>query len=682
MELNLNNGESLVIDEVARQANGAVLLRKEKAVILAVAVIDTKAEIVGDFLPLTVQYIEKSYANGKIPSGFLKREGKPSEFEILTSRLIDRSLRPLFPKNFYYPIQISVFVLSSDEGCDLQVLALNAASLALYISNIPINRPINAVRIGRINDKFVINPTNTVLLGESSVDLFVSGDDENIFMIEFKSMRESLSESLMIEAMECAKNHIKETSALYRNALDLHKKPSLTLADLGESSEFEAIFEKISQDFGDMIKSALTQMSKSENSTLLENLKAKIARECDFDENIVEKSLAKFKRDFIRGKILNDGIRLDGRGVNEIRKISIATNILPNAHGSALFTRGETQVLAVCTIGGENDAQSVDNLTIKGKNRFAFHYNFPSFSTGEAYPIGSVGRRELGHGNLAKRALESSLDSSEEIIRIVSEVLESNGSSSMASVCGGSLSLYAAGLKPKFLVAGIAMGLIKEGENYAILTDIAGIEDYDGDMDFKVAGNENGITALQMDIKISDISVEILCEALQKARVARLSILEKMQKAKAQIVLNDNLPKSETLSVPVGKIPLIIGAGGKNIRGIIERFDVSIDIAKDSGKITIFGTNSANLADAKAFILDSISVDLNLKVGDKFEGKVKKVAHFGIFVEIKNGIDGLIHSSKLARNGLNLGDFSEGQSVSVEIVGINNDKIELGLFSL
>lgn len=679
MELNLNNGESLVIDEVARQANGAVLLRKEKAVILAVAVIDTKAEIVGDFLPLTVQYIEKSYANGKIPSGFLKREGKPSEFEILTSRLIDRSLRPLFPKNFYYPIQISVFVLSSDEGCDLQVLALNAASLALYISNIPINRPINAVRIGRINDEFIINPTNTALCSESSVDLFVSGDDENIFMIEFKSMRESLNESLMIEAMECAKNHIKETSALYRNALDLHKKPLLTLADLGESSEFEAIFEKISQDFGDMIKSALTQMSKSENSTLLEQLKAKIVRECDFDENIVEKSLAKFKRDFIRGKILNDEIRLDGRGVNEIRKISIATNILPNAHGSALFTRGETQVLAVCTIGGENDAQSVDNLTIKGKNRFAFHYNFPSFSTGEAYPIGSVGRRELGHGNLAKRALESSLDSSKEIIRIVSEVLESNGSSSMASVCGGSLSLYAAGLKPKFLVAGIAMGLIKEGENYAILTDIAGIEDYDGDMDFKVAGNENGITALQMDIKISDISVEILCEALQKARVARLSILEKMQKAKAQIVLNDNLPKSETLSVPVGKVPLIIGAGGKNIRGIIERFDVSIDIAKDSGKITIFGTNSANLADAKAFILDSISVDLNLKVGDKFEGKVKKVAHFGIFVEIKNGIDGLIHSSKLARNGLNLGDFSEGQSVSVEIVGINNDKIELGL---
>lgn len=681
MEINLNNGESLVIDEVARQANGAVLLRKDRAVILATVVIDTKAEIVGDFLPLTVQYIEKAYANGKIPSGFLKREGKPSEFEILTSRLIDRSIRPLFPKNFYYPIQISVFVLSGDESCDLQVLALNAASIALYISNIPINRPINALRIGRIGDEFVINPTHTALLGESSVDLFVSGDDENIFMIEFKSMRESLSENDMICALNLAQNHIKETSAMYRDALDSHKKPPLECVNLNgeshESSGFDEIFAIISDDYGDAIKSALTQMSKSENSAILDLLQTQIASERGFDEVIVEKSIAKFKRKFIRAQILNEAIRLDGRGVNEIRPINIRTNILPNAHGSAIFTRGETQVLAVCTIGSENDAQIVDNLNMRGKNRFSFHYNFPSFSTGEAYPIGSVGRRELGHGNLAKRALESSLNSSDEVIRIVSEVLESNGSSSMASVCGGSLSLFAAGLKPKFLVAGIAMGLIKEGDKYAILTDIAGLEDAQGDMDFKVAGNEDGITALQMDIKISDISVEILSDALQKARVARLSILAQMEDAKAQIVLNDNLPKSESFSVPQGKIPLIIGAGGKNIKGIIERFDISIDIAKDSGKITLFGTNSANLAEAKAFILDSISVDL--KVGDRFEGKVKKVAHFGVFVEIKNGVDGLIHASKLSRNGLNLSDFSEGQSVLVEIVGINNDKIELNL---
>ena len=679
MEINLNNGESLVIDEVARQANGALLLRKEKAVILA-AVAMGNEPIEGDFVPLTVQYIEKSYANGKIPSGFIKREGKPSEFEILTSRLIDRSIRPLFPKNFHYPIQVSVFVLSADNE-DLQVLALNAASLALYISNIPITRPVNALRIGRIDDEFIINPPN---LGDSSIDLFVSGDDENIFMIEFKSTFGALAEDKMLEALNMAKNHIKETSALYANALESHIKTPLILADSQENADFSAVYEKINADYGNEIKSLLLTMAKSENSVALGQLCAKIATERDFDTISVEKSIAKIKREFIRGKILNEGIRLDGRDLGTIRPISIQTNILPNAHGSALFTRGETQVLAVCTIGSENDAQTIDNLTARGKNRFMFHYNFPSFSTGEAYPIGSVGRRELGHGNLAKRALESSLnfgdlELDEKAIRIVAEVLESNGSSSMASVCGGSLSLYAAGLSPKFLVAGIAMGLIKDGEKYAILTDIAGLEDFEGDMDFKVAGNAEGITALQMDIKISDISVEILREALQKARVARCEILGLLEDARTKIVLNDNLPKSETFSVPQAKIPLIIGQGGKNIRQIIERFDITIDIAKDSGKITLFSQNSANLESAKAYILDFISVDSSLKVGDRFNGIVKKVAHFGIFVEIKSGIDGLVHSSKLFAKNLKLSDFSEGQSVNVEIVGINNDKIELGL---
>ncbi len=679
MEINLNNGELLVIDEVARQANGALLLRKGKAVILAAVAMGNEPNE-GDFVPLTVQYIEKAYANGRIPSGFIKREGKPSEFEILTSRLIDRSIRPLFSKDFHYPIQMSVFVLSAGDE-DLQVLALNAASLALYISNIPINRPINALRIGRIDNEFVINPPN---LGESSIDLFVSGDDENIFMIEFKSNCGALSEDKMLEALNMAKNHIKETSTLYANALESHKKTPLILADSQENADFGEVFEKVSADYGNEIKNLLLTMAKSENSVALEQLKARIANERDFDTLSVEKSIAKIKRDFIRGKILNEGIRLDGRDLSEIRPISIKTNILPNAHGSALFTRGETQVLAVCTIGSENDAQSVDNLSIRGKNRFMFHYNFPSFSTGEAYPIGSVGRRELGHGNLAKRALESSLnfgdfELDEKAIRIVAEVLESNGSSSMASVCGGSLSLYAAGLNPQFLVAGIAMGLIKDGEKYAILTDIAGLEDFEGDMDFKVAGNIDGITALQMDIKISDISVEILAEALQKARVARCEILGLLEDARTKIVLNDNLPKSESFSVPQAKIPLIIGQGGKHIRQIIERFDITIDIAKDSGKITLFSQNSANLEGAKEYILDFISIDSSLKVGDRFDGVVKKVAHFGIFIEIKSGIDGLVHSSKLFAKNLKLSDFSEGQSVAVEIVGINNDKIELGL---
>ena len=690
MEIRLNNDEILVIDEVAKKANGALFLRKNKAVILATVAMGGE-KIEGDFVPLTVQYIEKSYANGKIPSGFIKREGKPSEFEILTSRLIDRSLRPLFSKHFHYPIQISVFALSAGDE-DLQVLALNAASLALYISNIPINRPVNALRIGRIDGEFIINPPN---LGDSAIDLFVAGSENNITMIEFKSNCGALGEDEMIRALNLAKSHLQSNAKMYENALKNHIKTPLwdsmdcvesgdsaeSNADSGtdsaesnvDSADFKDAFEKIARNYGAILENAIKKMG--ENNAHLDAIKRKIVAECGICEDLAQKGIAKFKREFIRNMILSQNLRVDGRKLDEIRKISIQTNILPSAHGSALFTRGETQVLAVCTIGSENDAQIVENLSAKSKKeKFLFHYNFPSFSTGEAYPIGSVGRRELGHGNLAKRALESSLNC-EETIRIVSEVLESNGSSSMASVCGGSLSLYAAGLKAQFLVAGIAMGLIKEGEKYAILTDIAGVEDFEGDMDFKVAGNSEGITALQMDIKISDVSVEILSEALQKAKVARCEILEKMQKAKEQIILNDNAPKSETISVPQAKIPLIIGQGGKNIKQIIERFDISIDIAKDSGKITLFSANSANLQGAKDYILDFVGADL--KIGDRFEGVVKKVAHFGIFVEIKNGVDGLVHSSKLV--GKKLSDFREGEGVGVEIVGINNDKIELNL---
>lgn len=673
MEIVLENGEILTIDEVAKKANGSLLLKKGKAVILASVVIDLNAKVEGDFLPLTVQYIEKAYANGKIPSGFIKREGKPSEFEILTSRLIDRSIRPLFPKNFGYPLQISIFVLSV-ESEDLQVLALNAASLALYLSNIPINIPINAVRIGIIDNTLTINPPN---LAESSIDLFVSGNDDNITMIEFKANKDSLNEAQMIEALNLAKNHIKSTSKIYKNTLENLIKTPLDWQD-SNVLDYSCVFAKVKENYKNDLENAIKTMG--ENNAMLDKLKTKIALECDFDELCVEKSIAKFKRDFIRNMILEQNIRIDGRNLDEIRPIAIQTNILPNAHGSTLFTRGETQALAVCTIGSENDAQSIENLNIRKKDRFMFHYNFPSFSTGEAYPIGSVSRRELGHGNLAKRALESSIEcESEKTIRIVSEILQSNGSSSMASVCAGSLSLFAAGLNPKFLVAGIAMGLVKENEKYAILTDIMGVEDFEGDMDFKVAGNENGITALQMDIKISDISIEILQQALLKAKEARLKILPILQEAKNNIILGENLPCSETFSVPNSKIPIIIGQGGKNIKQIIERFHISIDIAKDSGKITLFGTNKQNLIDAKEHILSSINIDSTLKVGDKFNGKIKKIADFGMFVEIKNGIDGLVHNAKLTRNNININDFKENEFVMVEIISLHNDKIELFL---
>lgn len=679
MEIELiESKEKFYIDEVAKQANGSVLYKKGKAVLLACVALDKRANIEGDFLPLTVQYLEKSYANGKFPGGYVKREGKPNEFEILTSRLIDRSIRPLFPKGFYYPVQITIFVLSVDRDLDLQVLALNAASAALYISDIPIDKALYSVRIGRIDNEFILNPTFDEM-SKSSIDLYVSGDSENIFMIEFKSAIDSLNESDLLEALKLAKNHINIHSNLYIKYLKSHIKPHLIL-ELNNITLDLAIFDFIEQNYKDRLESCLIKMSKSENIDLIDALVSEIVAKHNFDEIQVEIAISKFKRNLIRNKILNEDKRLDGRGLKDIRDISIKTNILPSTHGSTLFSRGETQVLAVCTIGSDSDMQSYEMLNIKNplKTNFLFHYNFPSFCTGEAYPIGSVTRRELGHGNLAKRALESSIKNESRAVRIVSEVLESNGSSSMASVCGGSLSMYSAGLQPLFLVAGIAMGLVKKNEKYKILTDIMGIEDYDGDMDFKVAGNANGITAMQMDIKISDISIEILKEALYQAREARLQILEKMRIAKENIILGENTPRVESFSIPLNKIPSIIGQGGKNIRNIIERFEISIDINKENGLVVVSGIKQESVSNAKDYILSCINVDIaSFNVGEKFRGNIKRIADFGIFVEIKSGVDGLIHNSRLLKNNISINDFKEGDEIGVEIVAINNDKIEL-----
>lgn len=681
MEIKIqNNGECefFYLNKVAKAANGAVLYKKGKSVILATIVTDENASIEGDFLPLTVQYIEKSYANGKFPGGYIKREGKPNEFEILTSRLIDRSIRPLFPKDYRYPVQISIFVLSVDKDLDLQVLALNAASVALLVSNLPIDRTINALRIGKIDDEFIVNPT-LEQLSKSSIDLYVSGENNNIFMIEFKSKIEQLGEDELLKAVELAQNHINATSQIYLDSFKKHIKPHLKL-NLKDSSLNMDVFTHIEANYSKILESCFTNMAKSENNTILNGIIKEITLNNDFNQIEVEIAVSKFKRNFIRNKILNEEKRLDGRGLDDIRDISIETNLLPSAHGSTLFTRGQTQVLAVCTIGSDSDMQSYEMLTSKTplKNNFAFHYNFPSFSTGEAYPIGSVNRRELGHGNLAKKALESSINNENRAIRIVSEVLESNGSSSMASVCGGSLSLFSAGVEPLFLVAGIAMGLVKDGENYKILTDIMGIEDYDGDMDFKVAGNRDGITALQMDIKINDIDIKILRDALLKAKDARLSILNKMEIAKDSIILNDNMPVSQTFKIPTNKISSIIGQGGKNIKDIIERFGISIDINKENGDVRISSENKENVQKAKDFILSSIHICLDsFKVGDKFEGRIKRITDFGIFVEIKDGVDGLLHNSKLLKNNLDIRNFKEKDKINVEIVAINNDKIEL-----
>lgn len=681
MEITIqNNGtqEIFVLDKVARQANGSLLYKQGKSVLLASVALDLSANIEGDFLPLTVQYLEKSYANGKIPGGYIKREGKPSEFEILTSRLIDRSLRPLFPKNFRYPVQITIIVLSVDRELDLQLLALNAASMALFVSNIPINRTLNSVRVAKIDDEFVVNPPLSQL-SKSSIDLYISGENSQIFMIEFKSNIAQIDENDLLSAIKLAMERIEQNSKLYFEYLNPHRKVDLELS-LVDLLNKEA-FGYIKSNYALRLESCFLEMSKSENNSLLVALVKEIARESGFDEADIEVAIARFKREFIRNKILGESKRLDGRRLDEIREITIETNLLPNAHGSTLFTRGQTQVLAICTIGNDSDMQSYEMLTAKGnlKSNFMFHYNFPSFCTGEAYPIGAITRRELGHGNLARKALKSSIKDERRAIRIVAEVLESNGSSSMASVCGGSLSLYAAGLYPLFLVAGIAMGLVKEGDNYKILTDIMGIEDYDGDMDFKVAGNKWGITALQLDMKISDMTLEILQEALYRAKEARLEILEKMERAKEAIVLNNNAPKVEHFIVPQSKIPSIIGQGGRNIKEVIERFGVNIDINKDKGEIQIFGEDKEKLIGAKEAILGCVNKVLDFSVGEKFQGRIKKITDFGIFIELRDGIDGLVHNSKLLKNNIHSSNFSEGEALSVEIIAINNGKVELDL---
>ncbi|WP_298085715.1 polyribonucleotide nucleotidyltransferase, partial [uncultured Campylobacter sp.] len=551
-----NQVEIYDINKIAKQASGAVLLRVKNTVVLAtVAREDT--QVSEDFLPLTVQYIEKTYAAGRIPGGYVKRETKPGDFETLTSRIIDRSLRPLFPKGYAYPTQIVVMVLSCDPEVDLQVVGLNAASVALYLSDIPVNAPVCGVRVGYIDNKFVINPSNSELK-TSALDLYVAGVKDELLMIEMRSIAtekdeivpialdpmmdpnlgggviamqdmNEFSEDLIVEAIAEAGKAILRASNAYEEAFSQHKKEDAQL-ELKPEIENESVAVYLNEFYKNDVKAAINQMAKSERASELTKIAKQIltdevAQKEGWEEEVVSNVLAKFKKKIVREQIINEGVRADGRGLKEVRPISIETNILPNAHGSCLFTRGQTQALVVATLGTDGDAQMYDMLTEKGAvtDKFMFNYNFPGFSVGEASPLKAPGRRELGHGNLAKRALAPSIDvNSPYTIRLVSEILESNGSSSMASVCGGSLALRAAGVDTPKLVAGVAMGLIFEGEKHAVLTDIMGLEDHDGDMDFKVAGSKDGITALQMDIKLGGISLDVLKEALLQAREGRL----------------------------------------------------------------------------------------------------------------------------------------------------------------
>ena len=722
-----NQVEIFDLNKVAKQASGAVLLRVKNTVVLA-TVAREDVQVEEDFLPLTVQYIEKAYAAGKIPGGYVKRETKPGDFETLTARIIDRSLRPLFPKGYAYPTQIVVMVLSADPEVDLQVVSLNAASVALYLSDIPVNRPVCGVRVGYIDDKFVINPSNSELK-QSAIDLYVAGTKDELLMIEMRSLPQqttqlipmvaiepmidpSLSDSMaqkqvmnefsedkMVEAIDFAGKAILRASNAYEEAFKEHKKEDAAL-ELKPEIENENIAIYIDKFYKAEVKNAINQMAKSERASELGKIAKQIssdevAQKEGWDEAVISNVLGKYKKKIVREQIINEGVRADGRGLEEVRPISIETNVLPNAHGSCLFTRGQTQALVVATLGTDSDAQMYDILTEKAPlvEKFMFNYNFPGFSVGEASPLKAPGRRELGHGNLAKRALAPSIDlASPYTIRVVSEILESNGSSSMASVCGGSLALRAAGVNTQKLVAGVAMGLIFEGDKHAVLTDIMGLEDHDGDMDFKVAGTSDGITALQMDIKLGGISLEVLKEALYQAKRGREHILALMTQADKNIEINEDvLPKLELFNVDPSKIVDIIGQAGKTIKEIIEKFEVSIDLDREKGEVKIAGGAKKNVDAAKDYIIsitskensrsfgkkpfkhDKDRVKPTFNIGDEFVGSVKSVVDFGVFIELKDGVDGLLHISKI-KTPLNVGD-----QVKVCVSEQKGNKISLSL---
>ena len=722
-----NQVEIFDLNKVAKQASGAVLLRVKNTVVLA-TVAREDVQVEEDFLPLTVQYIEKAYAAGKIPGGYVKRETKPGDFETLTARIIDRSLRPLFPKGYAYPTQIVVMVLSADPEVDLQVVSLNAASVALYLSDIPVNRPVCGVRVGYIDDKFVINPSNSELK-QSAIDLYVAGTKDELLMIEMRSLPQQttqlipmvaiepmidpslsdsmaqkqvmneFSEDMMVEAIDFAGKAILRASNAYEEAFKEHKKEDAAL-ELKPEIENENVAIYIDKFYKAEVKNAINQMAKSERASELGKIAKQIssdevAQKEGWDEAVISNVLGKYKKKIVREQIINEGVRADGRGLEEVRPISIETNVLPNAHGSCLFTRGQTQALVVATLGTDSDAQMYDILTEKAPlvEKFMFNYNFPGFSVGEASPLKAPGRRELGHGNLAKRALAPSIDlASPYTIRVVSEILESNGSSSMASVCGGSLALRAAGVNTQKLVAGVAMGLIFEGDKHAVLTDIMGLEDHDGDMDFKVAGTSDGITALQMDIKLGGISLEVLKEALYQAKRGREHILALMTQADKNIEINEDvLPKLELFSVDPSKIVDIIGQAGKTIKEIIEKFEVSIDLDREKGEVKIAGGAKKNVDAAKDYIIsitskensrsfgkkpfkhDKERVKPTFNIGDEFVGSVKSVVDFGVFIELKDGVDGLLHISKI-KSPLNVGD-----QVKVCVSEQKGNKISLSL---
>ena len=673
---------SLETGKLAKQANGAVVVRCGDTVVLVTAVGRDEGREGQDFFPLTVDIEERMYAAGKIPGGFIKRETRPSEKATLTARQIDRPIRPLFAKGFMNEIQVIGTVLSVDQENAHDILAMIGASAALTISEIPFLGPLGAVRVGMIDGELVVNPT-LEQLQDATLDLVVSGSAEAIVMVEAGATE--VSEEKILEALEIAHAEIKKIVAVQLELQKLAGKPKWLVPEWTVDA---AILADVQAKFGAELATATELVDKKARSEATGTLKQRVIdalapEGCDPETAVqVRRAFSKLEKDMIRRRIAVDKRRPDGRALDEIREISCEVGVMPRTHGSALFTRGQTQALTLVTLGATGEHQRIDGLGIETSKRYMHHYNFPPYSVGETGFMRGPKRRDIGHGALAERALLPMIPNEVDFpyaMRLVSEILESNGSSSMASVCGSSLSLMDAGVQIKGPVAGIAMGLVKEGDDYVVLTDIAGVEDHIGDMDFKVAGSAAGITALQMDIKISGVTFAILKEALEQARKARLFILDKMLAVlpEPRPELSQYAPRIFSIQINPDQIGMVIGKGGETIRGMTEEFSVSIDI-EDDGTIFIC---APDMEAAEAVIARITSMTKDVEVGDIFTGKVVKTTAFGAFVELKKGTDGLIHISQLGEGRVKQVEdvVNRGDLVTVEVVEVDKARNRIGL---
>lgn len=668
----------LGMGKVAKQANGSVCVQYGGTVVLVSACMSSKAREGIDFFPLTVEYQEKNYAAGKIPGGFFKREGRPSESEILAARLIDRPIRPLFPKGMLNDVQVMAIVLSSDGENDPDILAVNGASIALSISDIPFGGPIGCCRVGRVNDQFVLNPTYKEL--ETSVlDVIVAGNDAGVIMLEAKARE--ISEELYLEAVKFGYENLKGIIQLQRQLISESGKPKKEALFSKPIDDLKTKVEPLAKKrFEDVYKLSRKEEREEQIDILSKELEEKFALE-GYEAAGVRQVLVEVEKDQVREMIIRDKRRIDGRSFKEIRPISCEVAVLPRTHGSSLFTRGQTQSLAVTTLGSGQDEQLVEALEGEKYKSFMLHYSFPPFSVGETGPVRGPGRREIGHGALAEKALQAVMPSKDVFpytVRVVSEILESNGSSSMATVCAATLSLMDAGVPLKDPVAGIAMGLIKEDHHAAILTDIAGLEDHFGDMDFKVAGTASGITAVQLDLKIGGISLDLLHECLFQAKEARFIILEKINAClvSPRKELSLYAPRIERLKVNPEKIGELIGPGGKNIKKIIAQTGVSIDV-EDDGTVLVGSSDSVKAKEA----IDMIkAITEDVAVGSIYMGKVKRIVNFGVFCEIAPGKEGLVRISELENRFIK--DAQEvvkvGDEIKVKVIGVD----ELGRINL